>query len=411
MHSKRNSKVVPLRPRKAKIDKKYLVISSLLVILLFLFCFLKKSAYIVASETINRVYATEAVIVKNETLVNSPADGDLKLLVEAGERVRVNAPLFTLITDMEQKKIYEDELLEVDKKLNAILNETDQNFNIGIIDKSIEDTKQKLTEAVSQKKYDKTDSIKRELSHLTKEKQRILKLREDNIKLLEDSKQSIQKKINSVESDIYSPVSGIVSFNIDGYEQLLTPNEIDKITVAQIENIKEVEKKDISTAKAKGGKPVLKIVDNSCWYFVVDLKDNELKIGRNYYINLSDIKVELKAKLLNVYKQSGSSNIGVFLAKNDLPEIVDNRKIKVEILTEKHTGTVVPLSGIFVVDDTKGVYLKNTRKKVFKPIEVIIDDGKKAVVDGLKIGDTILIRGDLYDKFTRKFNEHKKENK
>ena len=109
MHSKRNSKVVPLRPRKAKIDKKYLVISSLLVILLFLFCFLKKSAYIVASETINRVYATEAVIVKNETLVNSPADGDLKLLVEAGERVRVNAPLFTLITDMEQKKIYEDD--------------------------------------------------------------------------------------------------------------------------------------------------------------------------------------------------------------------------------------------------------------------------------------------------------------
>lgn len=393
MHPQINRKVVSIRPKKLNSSKYVLIGVMLAAALTLIFLILNRfyfNIYTVAEGTIQKTLPADALIIKKEAVVTSPADGKLQMLVKPGERVRVGTPLFMVITDLKQKENYEKQISELQDSIKDLRDSLNSSIPLSVINKSINDTTKKLKDAIAQGQLDKVKALKSELARLMKEKQKQIQYNETNLKAMEKSINELKNKLSSVELLVNAPEAGMVSFNIDGFENILTTDRIKSISSFQLQSIKsQVPEREIPPA-AGINKPVLKIVDNFSWYLAVDIKNAELRTGKNYdiIIKKSPVNEKIRAKLVDIHE---NNTVGIFLIEKDLPEIMKFRRVNVEIIIQTATGNMVPLSAIVNVDGNEGVYLLEGRSKVFRPVKIIADDGFNVIVEGLKLGDRILI--------------------
>lgn len=384
-------KVVRLKPRRSGLYKfKWIWIMAGLVILV---CLLFKHYYVeiytVKQGTINKSVSTEAVMVKNETVINSPADGELQLMVKPGERVRVGTPLFMVVTAPQQKEDYEKQISYLQKNIKDMQKALNSSVSLNALNKSIDEATEKLKAAIKEGQFDVAASQKKEIARLTNERQQQLKYSETSIKTLEENINNLKKKLSSLELLVKSPVAGIVSFNVDGMENILTPDNVNKISTHQLQSIDNQPVHKLPEI-ADINRPILKIVDNFAWYLVADVRNCKLKVGKSYEITIkqSEMNEKIKGKLLNVHD---TSTVGVFMVQKDIPEMMEFRKVNLEIVTETATGNMIPLSGLVNVDGNQGVYLIEGGSRVFRPVEVVASNDSYAIVEGLKLGDKILL--------------------
>ncbi|WP_422448198.1 HlyD family efflux transporter periplasmic adaptor subunit [Thermoanaerobacterium sp. DL9XJH110] len=404
-------KVVPLRPKKS-FPWCRLVLTFLPLILMVIIFFnqIVNRTYVVDRGSIQKSFFSEAVVVKNEILIKSPTGGNLQFLVKSGERVRVNTPLFIVTTNLGQKEEYEREIVELEKKIKSLKESSVSSLSINVIDKSIDETRKELKQAVSKGQFEKTSALKNELARLMKEKQEKIKVEESNIRLLEKALKEKRNKLQEIQKIVYSPAAGIVSFNIDGYENLLSPDTLQSLSSKQIKSINgQAIKRDAENSgqviTATAGKPVLKIVDNFTSFLVFDTGNNRLEKGKSYDVRLPATGTRVKGKVIDVYEDG---HVGVILIDEDLPELFDSRKVEIEVLTENYTGNLIPTSCLVSLDGRVGVYLLEQGEKVFTPVKVIAKSGDKAIVEGLKLGDRILIKGEsIYGILRGKFKKSK----
>lgn len=387
-----NKKVIYLRPKKRSFKPLSIVVIVLsLAVLVLLIKYFNKGTYILKEGNIHQSFVSDAVVIRQEKLVNSPVEGELDVLVKSGERVRVNTPIFKVIRDTKKQKEYQNEIREVEDKIKAIKNENNQNKTQSVLDKSIEDMTIKLQDAISKGELKKADNIKSELIRLKEEKSKKYKVREKNIKAMYESLQDLKNKLQEIEYIVYAPMSGVVSFSIDGMEKLLSPSNIQNITYDEIKNT-DIANNIIDINKSNSvvscNQPVLKIIDNFSYYLVLPIKEGEkLQEGKNYDIVFTSFDKATKGKLVRIADKS----LGVFRLNTDIEELSSNRKLEVEVLTGNFYGKMVPVDSLVISEGREGVYLIQRSNKVFKPVKVIVKNDKYAIVEGLKIGDKILL--------------------
>lgn len=150
---------------------------------------------------------------------------------------------------------------------------------------------------------------------------------------------------------------------------------------------RSVEKTD-PPSKAAEGTPVLKIVDNFSWHLVLIVPEG-LQKGWHYNIYLKETGEKVRGKLVELDEEQG---VGTFHVGVDLKDLVDLRKVEVQVSTKTYTGKIIPMEAINVDDlSGQGVYVMTSRGKKFIPIEIIYQDGGQAIVEGVKLGDKLII--------------------
>jgi len=382
-----NKKVVYLRPKKKSLKLPIFIALSLIAVMAFYFY---KAFYIntytVTNGEINQSFFAEAIIIKNEVPILSPANGKVQLLVKSGERVRVGTPLFIVTTDEKQKQYYQKEITEIEEKIEALEDNSGNSLmSLNLINKSIENTTQELKEATESGEFDKVKLLKDELTRLTKERQRKLESNETNISLLKKQLNQIKEDLSKIDIVTYASESGIVSLHIDGFEDLLIPDRAKDISHAQLNAVIENTSKADEPKDIKLNQPVLKIIDNFSWYIAFK-PDNQMKEGREYYIKIADDK-KIKARLTNINK----NGIGFFLINTDLDSLLDSRKLRVEVIMGTYSGSMIPKNALFFNDGERGVYVLERGERRFKPVEIVAEDENNIIVNGLKQGDKILL--------------------
>jgi len=402
MKKRAYSKVISLRPKKTRKKRRIILpLAGIFLCLIIYLGFLRNSygdIYIAKEETVKEIFSSEAVVVKNEKVINSPAEGKLELLVKAGERVRVNSPLFKVVTDADKKESLERDISELQEKLDSLKGKKSV-LSFQLLDKSIADVKNKLKEAKAKGQTDKVASLENDLLRLEKER---LKAEEENlnaIKMLEKSLELQKRKLEEVEPVILSPMAGIVSFNIDGYEGLLKPDKVDGLSYDEIKDITTRAENPAISDSIKVNQAVLKIVDNFSLYIVTQSNREDLQEGRRYTLRFPELNLEVKADLKKISEEEQTA---VFSVKEVPFELLDRRKVDVEIVVRTYSGIGVPVSAIVPSKGKEGVFLFYEGKLSFKPVRVVAKDDEKAIVDGLKVGDRVLIkRGFLWRLFGR----------
>jgi len=138
--------------------------------------------------------------------------------------------------------------------------------------------------------------IKNEIDELIKKKATILgdlSYTDANIKALENEKRILQDSINANKRNIVSNLSGIVSYVIDGYEEILNPEKIPEITPEMLGMIKVVEnRKKTDDLSTQYNKPFVKVIGGIDYYivFVLDReKADDFKVDNYLRVRINDI--------------------------------------------------------------------------------------------------------------------------
>ena len=246
----------------------------------------------------------------------------------------------------------------------------------------------------------------------------------------EESADAIQAALDEVDSQISSlssqaaqstqsitaSQSGIFSGYVDGYESLLTPEVLETVTPAQLDDLAEQASEEDQTA-------VGKLITDSTWYFACALPQEDaerLVEGRSVTVRFSrDWSGEVDMTVERVGEPEDGRCAVVLSTDRYLSETTLLRRQTVELVFQSVTGVRVPKQALRVAEQTvtdeetgeestvqvTGVYTLVGEQVEFKPVTVLEQGDTFVLVEAagsgraaLQPGDVVVVAAeDLYD--------------
>ena len=234
--------------------------------------------------------------------------------------------------------------------------------------------------------------------------------------LLTDSSTDFTKRIEAINAEITSlqssldmnttvitaPLSGYFVGKVDGYEQTLTPSNLDTLTVSQIQEI--LSKGDLPTDQNYVGK----VLNDFEWYFavIVDGKDlTKFREGSSLTVNFPFAGVSDIPFTVYSVKQDGDQGIVVLHCDYVTAELTTLRGQTAQLNFSTYSGLLINSKAVRFEDGQQGVYVKEGSHIKFRKIDVIYEgDGfvisRTDEADGelLQSHEEVVVEGrDLYD--------------
>jgi len=243
--------------------------------------------------------------------------------------------------------------------------------DIASIDGQIEEKLQKIS---SKNKRNEILQYQKEITEALTKKAKLtgeLSPAGSYIKELISQRSKYEEQLNSGSEYIDATISGLVSYKVDGLEEVLTPNSFEEITEEYLSNLKLKTGEMIATSEERG-----KIVNNYYCYIATILKSeeaNNVNVNDNIYIVLSTGD-EVKAKIEHISEQESGNKLLILKITDCVEKLISYRKISFEIIWWKASGLRVPNSSILEKDGKSYII----RKRVGYTDEILVKVLKKA---------------------------------
>ena len=204
---------------------------------------------------------------------------------------------------------------------------------------------------------------------------------------------------------LVSPVAGLLSFKLDGYEHIFHPDMWSKLDLSKLDapggvNVQadgEPKKNEETRAAVSGmveaGQDLFRITDNlrpSLLYFAIKaplpevLRDGEVEIRLREPEDLS-----LQGTVHDIFRDGD-----IYRAVVKIPsrmELLDLRRVKGAVITNKFRGVVLEKEALVMRDNTPGVYILNKGQVAWREIEIIGTVDSRVAVAGLGKDDWIVV--------------------
>lgn len=337
--------------------------------------------------TLDEKIEGEGIIIKNEKVYKADGEGKVTLDKKEGDRVGVGAKIgqLSLIGD---KSILKSELDEVNKKIESLEN-LDENKDyikedIRKNEESVESIIKELQINLFEGNLDEVKPLKEELD-LYSQKQQVLEgdntLLSQSLINLKEKRKQLEKEISENATIYYSEMSGIVSYEIDGLEEVFSTNNLLNYTSKDYKKISPNEKKVEDGSDLEAGDPVYKIVDNLEWYMMVKVNDKKelknLEEGNNVYVTINDIDKKVQGKIIKKDKSFLLLEFNSFFH-----DYYNKRYVNVNLIKNSHEGLKIPSKVVTNKEGIDGVYVKDISGIIrFRPVKILYDDGEYTVVD------------------------------
>lgn len=219
------------------------------------------------------------------------------------------------------------------------------------------------------------------------------------------SKETEKTRKGFVVADIYSgsknsyscPVTGFVSYYIDGYEDYFTPNNIGLLDVNEYADLEVVPENTVRN-EAQIGQPIYKLIKSNTWYLLLIVSEDDL----NKYTMNGNITVQINetdsisAKVVR-FLGDGEKRVVVASTKLFYKDFAKLRTLNVNVITKETDGYSIPTSAICTKDGKTGIYVLGVDEDyVFKEITILVDGDDMTLIssDGnIKLYDEILRNG------------------
>lgn len=182
---------------------------------------------------------------------------------------------------------------------------------------------------------------------------------------------------------MYNESIGIVSYYYDGYEDSITPENMDKLSQSFFKEFDDkVGVHKAGTGSVESGATVFKIIDRTKWYLVFWLDKDDADIfeeGADVLVNFGEDE-ELQMSVFSMAKDG--SKIKFVLVCDRMYEDFDKHRIVDCVITARsNSGIIINTDSIVEVDGVQGVYVVDKYgKENFKPIQIYSTQGNKTVV-------------------------------
>lgn len=198
---------------------------------------------------------------------------------------------------------------------------------------------------------------------------------------------------------IKAPRAGVVCYSIDGWESVLSPQNIETLDIAGLEEASLDSLREVPQgAQVEVGQPVLKIVNNLqptlIWLkFDSQYLDLFPPVGKKINFNIGD--EVFRGTLKNLASQGVISQ---GLLELDRAEFLHERQVDLCILLEKAQGIKIPNRALVYKEEEPGVYKKAVNGYQWTPVKILLQDENYSVVEGLLKGDRVITNPDLIDE-------------
>lgn len=186
--------------------------------------------------------------------------------------------------------------------------------------------------------------------------------------------------------------TGIVSFYFDGYEQALSINKLSTINAALVSSVVKGNNTSVST-ESSGETPLYRLITPSHWFiaFVTDANDPlRLSAGEEYFITFPDYSDQVYQATARDSVISEKRVVNILEFYTDIGKLVGVRTVNA-IITKSAQGLVVPTDAIEIVGGAAGINIEYGENPLRVEIDVLADDGKKAVIRAKNPTDTLAV--------------------
>ena len=288
-------------------------------------------------------------IIRSETVVQGENyKNGMEQIVLEGEKTAKNESIFRYYSNNEES--LKEKIEELDLKIQEAMEKEDTSIyssDIKIIEQQIDESIQKLRFIND---YSKIVECKKEIEDLvTKKAKRTGELSPSGsyIKQLIDERGKLENQLNSGSEYVKAPTSGVVSYRVDGLEEILTTQNFSTLNKSYLEGLDLKTGKIIATSNEKG-----KVIDNFSCYLAVfsnTTKAKEAKVGDKLKVRLSNNE-ELNSKIVYINNEDENDVLIVLELDRLTEELIKFRKISADLVWWSYTGLKVPNQALIEVN-------------------------------------------------------------
>ena len=370
---------------KMKFDKKVIIYIAIFLVVIYLiytiYLLIRQPTDIFTIEE-GTLYSEETdigYVIRDEVVIQGEnyKNGMEKIKAE-GERVAVNEAVFRYYTKNEDS--LKEKIAELDTKIQETMQNQTQTEN-GLLKAdmiSLEtQIEQKLLEISSINDTTKLEEYKKEINELITKKANIageLSPQGSYLKELIEERKKYENELNSGAEYVNSSKSGVVSYKVDGLENVLKPTEecFATLTKEYLENLDLKTGKIVPTNEESG-----KIIDNTYCYIATISNTEEAKnaeVGGKVKVRLPNGS-EVSAEITYVL-QEDNDRVLILKMEKGVEELISYRKISFDLIWWSENGLKVPNQAIVKENDLAYV-VRNRAGYLNKLLVKVKKEGEK----------------------------------
>lgn len=380
MEKEKRKKNVKKIKKRATQNKKIVIYITLISIMIYvayaIYLLVKQPTNIFTIED-GKLYQEETdigYVIRKETVVKGQnyKNGMMKIKTE-GERAAKDENIFRYYSTNEET--LKQKIADLDNKIQEVmLNDTslfssDMKLLENQIDEKVADINQ-IQDSTKLAEYKKT------IGDLVTKKAQIagdLSPKGSYLNQLIEERKGYESQLNSGAEYVKAPMSGIVSYKVDGLEETLTPDNFSALSKSYLESLDLKTGKLVATNEESG-----KVIDNFSCYIVTVSSSEEAKkaeVGKKIKIRLSN-NTEIPAEITNVIKEENEEIVLILKIEKQIQELINYRKISFDLIWWDASGLKVPNQAIVKVDNLDYV-VRNRAGYLSKMLVKIKKQGEK----------------------------------
>lgn len=334
------------KKNKEKVNRRIIIYVAFILILIYLIY----AVYLLIKEPTNKVTVTNGTLYLEETNIgyvirdeqvvqgNNYKNG-MEQIKSEGEKTAKGESIYRYYSKNEEE--LKQQISELDLKIQEALEGQTLGFSSDVkllenqLDEKIEDLSN-ITEISKMIEY------KKQINDIITKKAKIsgeTSASGTYLKELYTKRTSLEKQLNSGAEYIKAPVSGIVSYKVDGREEILTPNNFSAISKEFLENLNLKTGQLIATSDECG-----KIIDASKCYIATIANSEEArnaKLDNKVQIRLANNKV-IDAIIAYISQENEEESLIILEINKQISELANYRKISFDLIWWSSTGLKVP---------------------------------------------------------------------
>ena len=365
--------------------------------------------------TVESTYTTGVTLLRRETVLYSPTSGDISYLFSDGTKVAIRSNVAEVYPQNGSYEIRQ-RIMEIDLAIRLLersnMSDAEKRTDTASTDMIIRKDIYKLLDSIDKGNISAAHTLSDDLL-VQLNRRRIITKNVLNyngkIAMLKKEKETLSGSVSGSESTVQTPSGGYFYSTLDGYENILSSENIDKMSYSEYLTLVSRPAEDLNVSDK--GYPVGKIVTDHLWYVACEIDIDDLhnyETDKDYSIKFPyNNDTAITMTLYHILSEVGSDTAVLIFETGTLPANFNYlRHQTVQIVSEYYTGCRIPISALRVVNGQAGVYVLHGSKIVFKRIEPLYEyDGyiisaDKSADDASYIAknDFIVTKGkDLYD--------------
>ncbi len=384
-------------------------------------------------ETENAIYyevsdvsSFQGVYVRSESIKTYSGTGAVRYCVNDGAKLGVGSVIAEVYSSPEQIDLRrriaekEDEIAMLEKIENPGTSENAQPANLASL---IDEQYKAMIRLRERQDYSAMSSAKQDMTVLMSTYEKVTDSGidfNDRIVALEDEVARLNAQLSAPEETITTPESAYFVSFVDGYEDILSPENLSGMTPDLISTVSD---DGTVSEESVGGQIIGKLIKSYAWYIVgvFDNRKMRLSEGDTATVRLESVPQNLSVKVVSLYSTGDIGKTqGVFRCDELTHDTVQHRTERVQIIRETVEGIRVPSSAIrfktlteeqtdeegnvtTTTTDYKGVYVLVGETPEFRKIDVVYEDDNYCLsrLDAgsgyIALYDDIIVKGVMAD--------------